>query len=106
MKKRIFFLGIILFYSATYSQVAFADKIPKPYKLCALKKGGTVNVYREPTTHSGSICKLSAKSKGIIKRKGRKKFRHSKWQKISWQSKTGWIKNGCLKPERKSKKAH
>ncbi len=102
MKNLLVCSAMVILSSLFYSLESFAGKKLKVYKVCKLKSGTTLKIYLHPTVHSRTVAKLNRNSRWIIKRKGKKNYRHSRWQKISWNKNTGWIKNSCLKFDKKA----
>lgn len=86
----------------SYSELALAKNSGKVYTLCNVKKGAKINLYEDPVKHSKVVARLPHNCR-LIKEKGIKKYSHSQWQKVSWNKKSGWLKNGCLKLEQNKK---
>ncbi|CAA6827667.1 MAG: Unknown protein [uncultured Thiotrichaceae bacterium] len=106
MKKlSIYTATSILFLSFLFfSEVIFAKNTVKIYKVCKVKSGQHVTLYKDPTKHSAVVAKLPHDCKWIKKQKGKKKFSHSRWQKITWDNKSGWLRNSCLELDKKHTK--
>lgn len=94
----------LLLGSLSYSGVALAKNKVKVYKVCQVKSGQRVNLYKDPTIHSRIIAKLPANTSWIKKQKGKKKYSHSHWQKVTWNNKSGWLRNSCLELNKKHTK--
>ena len=88
-KKHSFSLVLLLTVVLSSAAIARDAVIYKVYKLTPEK---ILNIRKFPTTHSRNIGKLSYNSRWLIKQKGRKVYRHSTWQKISWKGTRGWVK--------------
>ena len=84
-------VSLIILLTIALSSTALASETII-YKVDKLNPGKVLALRKYPTVHSRNIGKLSHNSKWLIKQKGRKTFKHSTWQKISWKGTPGWVK--------------
>lgn len=64
-------------------------------KIYQIRSVHLIQMFSHPTVHSRVVCKLPA-GDHHIKLAGKKNYSSSKWQKISWGNKTGWVQAQLL----------
>ena len=90
MKGRNVQMGILLVIFLSLNS-AFASKIKMVVYTITNSNGKMTPVYVNPTVHSEKVTDIPADGKGIKSSSRKIKYGSRYWQKISWNSKVGWV---------------
>jgi len=90
MKGRNVQMGIFLVMLLSLNS-AFASKVNTVLYKITNCNGHMTHVYVNPTIHSAKVVSIPVDGKGIKSSSRKIKYGSRYWQKVSWNSKIGWV---------------
>jgi len=100
MKGRNVQMGVLLVMFLGLNS-AFASKVKIVIYQITNSNGKVTPVYVNPTIHSEKVINIPANGKGIKSSSRKIKYGNRYWQKVSWNSKVGWVFADRLKDDSK-----